>query len=157
MKPLPSCPSRLLPLCKSRYLYKAFRENKLDTAKCISNIKNILEFYGQGNLIKNIFKITEVEISGSDHYKPKRKFFQKRASDCFLKRTSYSFTGNKSFINGLKELYEKENYLRLKNFETRRAILRPRPSLYKGSTVTGKWYNAEKQKQIWKLSLGNSV
>ena len=67
---------------KDRYLNKAFQEDNLNTAGWIRNMKNILELYGQVNLIQNIFKIIEGEISAN--YKPKYKFFQKRASNCYL-------------------------------------------------------------------------
>ena len=83
----------------------------------------------QGNLTQNIVKIVEGEISEND-YKPKRKTFpktEKIALDCYLQRTFYGYidsSDNKSFFIELKQFYKKENYLRLKNFETRRAISR---------------------------------
>ena len=48
------------------------------------------------------------EISEND-YKPKHKFFQTRASDCYLQRTFYSYinnTCNKNFFSALKQLYK---------------------------------------------------
>ena len=41
---------------KERYLYKAFQESNLDTARWLRNIKNIFELYGEGKLIQNIIK-----------------------------------------------------------------------------------------------------
>ena len=59
----------------------------------------------------------------------------------------FDSTGNKYFFSELKQLYKKENYLRLNNFETCRAISGPRLSLYKFATVVGIWYNIERQKK----------
>lgn len=47
---------------KDRYLHKDFQENNLDTVAWIRSIKNMLELYGQGNIIQNIFKIVGVTI-----------------------------------------------------------------------------------------------
>lgn len=47
---------------KDRYLYKDFQEDNLDTVEWIRSIKNMLELYGQGNIIQNIFKIVGVTI-----------------------------------------------------------------------------------------------
>ena len=66
---------------KKRYLYKTFLEENLDIVWWIKNIKNILELYGQGNLIQNIFKLIGSVISGND-YNPKHK------SEAALKRCS---------------------------------------------------------------------
>ena len=84
--------------------------------------------HGQDNLTQNIFKLIESGIS-ENSYTPKHKFFQKRATDCCLQRIFYSYidsTGNQSFFNKLKQIFKKENYFRLKNFETPGAISRLR-------------------------------
>ena len=147
---------------EKRYLYKVFQEHNLNTKGWIRNIQNILKLYGQDNLIQNIFKITEGEIS-ENSYNPNISSFN-RATDCYLQRTFYSYirsTGNKNFFSELKKLYEKKNCLRLKKSESNRAISRLRLFSYKLASVTGKWYNIEKQKQIYRLrphiAIGNEI
>ena len=100
----------------------------------------------KGNFIQNIFKIIDGEIS-ENNYKPKHKFFQKRASDCYWKGTFYSYidnTGDTSVFSELKQLYENED--QKKNSEPHKAISRLRLSPHKIAIVASDWYNIEKPK-----------
>ena len=71
-----------------RYLCKVFEEDNLDIAE---KMRLTYSFF---------FKTIEYEIS--EHvYKPKYKPFQKRALDCYLQGTFYTYTdntGNKKFL-----------------------------------------------------------
>ena len=138
---------------KDRYLYKAFEEDSLDKNGWVKNIKNTLDSYGQSNLIKNIFKVIQGEISEKD-YKPKHNFFLKRATDCYVQQHFYNYidnTENQSFFTELKQDFIKERYLNLHDFEIRKAISKLRLSSHKLAIVTGKWYKIEKSQRICKL------
>ena len=71
--------------------------------------KKHLELHGQGNLIQCIFQTTGGEIGGND-YKPTQKFFQKRASDCYLQWTSAGCTVT-SLFKELKATPQKRKLL----------------------------------------------
>ena len=58
---------------------------------------------------------------------------------------------NKSFFTEIKQTYEMERYLNLKNFEIRKAISRLRLSSHKLAIVTGKWYKIEKELRLCNL------
>ena len=59
------------------------------------------------------------EIS-KEKYRSKHKFFQKGATDCYILNPFCNYIDdedNRTFFTELKQTYEKERYLNLKNFE----------------------------------------
>ena len=105
---------------KERYVSKAFQEENQAIAGWVKYMKTKLEL-GLGNLMGNIYKVINGEIS-KGKYRSKDKFFQKRATDCYIQNQFYNYIDNeenRSFFTELKQTYEKQRYLNLKNFEIR--------------------------------------
>ena len=94
-----------------------------------------LELLGLGNL----YKVVSGKIS-KEKYQPKHKFFQKRATDCYIQNQLYNYIDNeenRNFFTELKQTNKKERYLNLKNFEIRNALSNLRLSSHKLRVVTG--------------------
>ena len=137
-------------LDKDRYLVKAFEEDLLSNNGWVNNIKGTLERYGIYNLMNNILKVRKGEIT-KELYKKKHKFFQKRATDCYLQEKFYKYIDeNDNFFSDLKNVYGKEKYLELKNFEHRKAISKLRLASHKLEIVMGKWNKVPKEMRICK-------
>ena len=101
-----------------------------------------LEFLRLGNLMGNIYKMISGKI-WKEKYRPKHTFFQKRALDCYIQNQIFNYIDNKYnriFFAELKQTYEKERYVNLKNFEVQNALSKLRLSSNKLTVVTGKWY-----------------
>ena len=88
----------LLFLGEKTYLRKAINEEiKIANSWLIANLKYILDSYWLSNLMINIFKVAEGDISKKD-YKSKHNFFQKRAKDCFLQENVFPYSFEKMNI-----------------------------------------------------------
>ena len=93
-------------------------------------MKTKLELLGLGNLMGNIYKVINREIS-KETYRSRHKFFQKRAIDCYTQNQFYNYIDNeenRSFFTKLKQTCEKERYLNLKNSEILNALSKIRLS-----------------------------
>ena len=144
---------------KDRYVFKAFEEENLIPDGWVTIMKTKLELLGLGNLKDNIFKVLRGEIS-KENYRSKHNFFQKRLRDCYIQNQFYNYVDNNentSFFTKLKQTYEMERYLTLKNFEARKAISKLRLSSHKLAIVTGKWYRIEKESRLCNLCDQNSI
>ena len=109
---------------KERYVSKAFQEENQAIDGWVKYMETKLELLVLGNLMGNIYKVINGEIS-KEKYRSKHKFFQKRATDCYIQNQFYSCIDNeenRSFFTELKQTYEKERYLNLKNFVIRNAL-----------------------------------
>ena len=85
-------------------------------------MKYILDSYGLFNLIINIFKVIEGDISKKDH-KNKHNFFQKTAKNCFIQENFFIYVSEKiNIFPKTKDNYKKETYLNLKNYDNKVAI-----------------------------------
>ena len=138
---------------KDRYVFKTFEEESLIPNGWVAHLKTKLDLLGLGNLIINIFKVVSGDIS-KENYQSKHNFFQKRVRDFYIQSEFYSYVDNsenKSFFTEIKQTYDMERYLNLKNFEIRRAISRLRLSSHKLAIVTGKWYKIEKENRHCKF------
>ena len=104
-------------------LRKAFNEELSNKESgWVTKMRHLLDSYGMSNLILNIFKVLNGEIDKKE-YKNKHKFFQKRAKDCSIQTLLYTYKNeNNNFFSQTKELFEKERYLNLHNFNNRNAI-----------------------------------
>ena len=135
---------------KDRYVFKAFLEEIQAMDGWVKRMKTKLELLGLGNFMLNIYKVISREIS-KEKDRSKHKFFQKLATDCYIKNQFYNYIdnedNNRSFFTELKQSYEKERYLNLKNFEIRSSLSKLRLSSNKLAVVTGKWYKIKKKKQ----------
>ena len=70
---------------ENTYLCKVINEEiKITNSRRIAYLKYILDSYGLSNLMINIFRVIEGDISNKD-YKNRHNFFQKRAKDCLIK------------------------------------------------------------------------
>ena len=84
-------------------------------------------------------------------YKNKHKFFQKRANDCCIQTLLYTYKNKKNnFFSQTKELFKKEGYLNLQNFNNRKAITKIRLSSHNFAINTTKWYNLQEDMKICK-------
>ena len=86
------------------------------------------------NLILNVFKVLNNEIDKKE-YKNKHMFFQKGAKNC-LSKLSFTLTKMKkiAFFSQTKEIFKKERYLNLHNFDNRNAITKIRLSSHDFAT-----------------------
>ena len=142
----------------NRFLFKAFMEDELDKKGWVQNMKNILDMMGLSNLMKNIFEVINGVIP-KEQYKTKHNFFKKRATDLYL-QSFYSYVDNdenKGFFTCVKEKYEIEKYLRLKDFELRKALSQVRLSSLKLAILTGKWYKIKKEERKCKFCDSNEI
>ena len=122
-------------------------------------MKTKLELLGLDNLMENIYKVINREIP-KEKYQSKHKFFQKQATDCYLQNQFYNYINNeenRSFFSKLKQTYEEERYLNLKNFEIRNALSKLRLSSNKLAVVTGKWYKINKEKRLSTICNLNAI
>ena len=116
-------------------------------------MRHLLDACGMPNLILNIFKVLNSEIDKKE-YKNKHKFFQKRAKDPSIQRSSiqillYIFKNeNNNFFSQTKELFEKERYLNLHNFTYRNAITKISFSSQNFTINTTKWYNLQEEMKV---------
>ena len=97
--------------------------------------------------MKILAELGSGEIS-KEKYRSKHKVFQKQATDCYIRNQFYNYIDNednRSFFTELKQTYERERYLNLKNFEIRNALFKLRLSSNKLAVVTGKWYKIKKE------------
>ena len=134
---------------KERYVSKAFQEENQAIDGWVKYMKTILELFWLGNLMGNICKVINGEIP-KEKYRSKHKFFQKRATDIDNEE-------KRSFFTELKQTYEKERYLNLKNFEIRNALSKLRLSSNKLAVVTGKWYKINKEKRLCNFCNLNAI
>ena len=144
---------------KERYVSKAFQEENQTIDGWVKYIKTKLELLGLCNLMGNIYKVINGEIS-KEKYRSKHKFFQKRATDCYIQNQFYNYIDNeenRSFFTELKQTYEKERYLNLKNFEIRNALSKLRLSSNKLAVATGKWYKINKEKRLCNFCNLNAI
>ena len=121
--------------------------------------ENITGALGLGNFMGNMYKVISGEIS-KEKYRSKHKFFQKRATDCYIQNQFYNYIDNednRSFFTELKQTYEKERYLNLKNFEIRNALSKLRLSSNKLAVVTGKWYKINKENRLCNFCNLNAI
>ena len=89
--------------------------------------------------------------SQKEKCRSKHKFFHKQATDCYIQNLFYNYIDNednRSFFTELKQTYEKERYLNLKNFEIRNALFKLKHSSNKLAVVTGKWYKIKKENRL---------
>ena len=123
-------------------------------------MKTKLELLGLGNFMVNIYKVISREIS-KEKDRSKHKFFQKLATDCYIKNQFYNYIdiedNNRSFFTELKQSYEKERYLNLKNFEIRNSLSKLRLSSNKLAVVTGKWYKINKENRLCNFCNLNAI
>ena len=122
-------------------------------------MKTKLEFVGLYIYLRNIYKVISGEIS-KEKYRSKHKFFQERATDCYIQNRFYNYKDNKgdrSFFTELKRTYEKERYLNLNNFEIRNAPFKLRLSLNTLAVVTGRWYKIKKENRLWNFCYLNAI
>ena len=101
-------------------------------------MRYLLDAYVMSNLILNIFKVLNDEIDKNE-YKNKHKFFQNRAKDCCIQTFFYTYKSEKNnFFSQTKELFIKERYLTLHNFNNRNAITKIRLSFHNFAINTTK-------------------
>ena len=105
------------------YLRKTFNEELANKQSgWVTKMRHLLDSYGMSNLILNIFKVLNGEIDKKE-CKNKHKFLQKKAEDCSIQTLLYTYKNeNNNFFSQTKELFEKERYLNLHNFNNRNAI-----------------------------------
>ena len=85
-------------------------------------MRHLLDSYGMSNLILNIFKVLNDEID-KEEYKNKHKFFQKRAKDYCIQTLLCTYKNEKNnFFSQTENLFKKERYLNLHNFNNRNAM-----------------------------------
>ena len=97
--------------------------------------------------MKILAELGSGEIS-KEKYRSKHKFFQKQATDCYIRNQFYNYIDNednRSFFTELKQTYERERYLNLKNFEIRNALFKLRLPSNKLAVVTGKCIRLRKK------------
>ena len=107
----------------------------------------------------NIYKMISGQI-WKEKYRPKHKFFQKRALDCYIQNQIFNYIDNKdnrSFFTELKQTYEKERYVNLKNFEIQFALSKLRLSSNTLAVVTGKWYRFKKENRLCSFCSVNAM
>ena len=98
----------------------------------------------------NIYKIISGQI-WKEKYLSKHKFFQKRVVDCYIQNQIFNYIDNednRSFFTELKQTYEKEGYVNLKNFKIQNALYKLRLSSNKLAVVTGKCYRIKKENRL---------
>ena len=133
-------------------------EEESDRKGWVQNLKNILDMLGLSNLMQNIFKIINGVIP-IEQYKKKHKFFKKRATNTYL-QNFYNYIDNdenNGIFTHLKEKYEIEKYLSLKDSELRKALSQLRLSSLKLAILTGKWYNIKKEERKCKFCDSNEI
>ena len=89
---------------KDRYVFKAFQEENQSIDGWVKHMKTKLELLGLANLMGNIYKVINGEIS-QEKYRSKRKFFQERETDCYIQSKFYNYIDNedtRSFFIELK-------------------------------------------------------
>ena len=145
---------RLHFLEENRYLRKAINEKlKITNSGLIANLKGILDSYGLYNLMTNIFKVVDGEISKKD-YKNKHNCFQKRAKDCFIQENFFTYASRKmSIFLQTEEQYKKKTYLNFKKSYNKVAIIKPR--LF--SHNLAKWYKLPDDQKICRYCLRSNA
>ena len=84
-------------------------------------------------------------------YKSKHKFFQKRGKDCCIRTLFYTYKNEKNnFFSQTKELFKKERYINLHNFNNKNAIAKIRFSSHNFAINTTEWYNLQEDMKITK-------
>lgn len=81
-------------------------------------------------------------------------FFQKIVTEIYIQQCFHSYIGreeNKKLFAEVKDLYNKEWYLDLKEFENRQTVAKIRLTCHKFAPVTAKWYNTKLEEQNCKL------
>ena len=136
---------RFIYIDKDRYLYKAFQEEiAIDFGEgksWVTMIKSKLDSHGLTFLGSDILKACKSEEL-SKQYKNKVKIYGNRVKDTYLQ--GHLFTSNRSghscpYIARTKSEYKSEKYLKLRDFENRKAITKFRTSSNKLHIETGKW------------------
>ena len=106
----------------------------------------------------NIYKMMSGQI-WKEKCQSKRKFFQKCTVDCYIQNQFFNYIGNednRSFFIELKQTYEKEGYLNLKNFEIQNALSK-RLSSNKLVVFTGKWFRIKKENRLCSFCNVNAI
>ena len=103
------------------------------------------------NLILIIFKVLNDETDKKE-YKTSISFSKKRAKDGCIQTLLYTYENEKNnFSSQTKELFKKERYLNLHNFN-KKAITKLRFSSHTFEINTTKWYNLQEDMKICKNS-----
>ena len=110
--------------------------------------------------MRNIYKVINDKIS-KEKYRSKHKFFQKQATDCYIQNQFYNYIDNEEnrslFFTELKQTYEKERHLNLKNFEIRNVLSKLKLTSNKLAVVAGKWYKINKKNRLCNFCNLNAI
>ena len=113
-------------------------------------MRHLLDSYGMSKLILNIFNVLNGEID-KKKYKNKHTFSQKRAKDCSIQALLYTYKNDKNnFFSQTIELFKKERYLNLHNFNNRNVITKVGLPSHNFAINTTKSYNLQEEMKIRK-------
>ena len=139
-------------LDKDRLLYKSYEEEikcyKNKNNSFISYIINILNNIGMSNIW-----ITQLRNPKTDE--PKTSFVAKILTRLKDISTQSIFdqihdpnSGKLKFLSSLKDTHQPENYLKIKNFQNRRALTKLRTSTHNLAIETGRWTKTEREQRL---------
>ena len=150
----------LLFLEENTYLRKAINEEiKITNLERITNLKYISDSYGLSNLMINIFKVVEGDISKKD-CKNKQNFFQTRDKDSFTQENFFTYASKNIYIftQTKDDQYKKETSMNLKSYDNRVAITKLKASLHNMAINTAKkWYKLPDDQKICKCCQRNNM
>ena len=110
--------------------------------------------------MRNIYKVINDKIS-KEKYRSKHKFFQKQATDCYIQNQFYNYIDNEEnrslFFTELKQTYEKERNLNLKNFEIQNVLSKLKLTSNNLAVVAGKWYKINKKNRLCNFCNLNAI
>ena len=135
------------------YLRKDVKEELANNESgWVTKMRSLLDSYGMSNLILNMLKVLNGEIDKKKYKKKNNhKFFQKTAKDCSIQTLLYTYKNEKNnFFSQTKEVFEKERYLNLHNFNNRNVITKIRLPSHNLAKNTTQWYNLQGEIKISK-------
>ena len=153
---------RLTQLNKDRILYKYYKReienHNNDGNNYISYIKNTLNNLGMSNIWMQQF-----ENQNQNEIKDKinTKNILTRLTDIFSQTSidTIQNTNNSKlhFLNYFKKEFKTENYLKIKNFENRRALTKLRTSSHNLAIETGRWSKIERKNRLCEQCTENII
>ena len=143
--------ARLSSIKDDRLLHEAYNceKEKIQTREkgFISYITNTLNRIGLSNIWIEQFDYD----NNKQLYKPTiNKNILKRFHDTFMQSTLANIQNNSKllFLNSIKECYNTENYLKVKDFQNRQAISKLRTGNHRLAIETGRWTNIVRENRI---------
>ena len=153
---------RLAQLNKDRILYKYYtseiENHNNDRNNYISYIKNTLNNLGMSNIwVRQFANQNQNEIKD----KTNTKNILTRLRDIFSQTSidTIQNTNNSKlhFLNYFKKEFKTENYLKIKNFENRRALTKIRTSSHTLAIETGRWSKTERKNRLCEQCTENII